>query len=70
MAVRLTVIMIESPPPTAAAGRLAEEIVGNLIGRAGDRFDARAIASGLGRSLDRSADPGRDHNRRRGIGLA
>ncbi len=35
MAVRLTVIMIESPPPTAAAGRLAEDIVGNLIGRPG-----------------------------------
>ncbi len=35
MAARLTVIMIESPPPTAAAARLADDIVGNLIGRPG-----------------------------------
>lgn len=35
MAVRLTVIMIENAPPTAKAGRLAEDIVGHLIGRPG-----------------------------------
>ncbi len=35
MAVRLTVIMIETAPPTAKAGRLAEDIVGHLIGRPG-----------------------------------
>ena len=35
MAARLTVIMIESPPPTASAGRLAEDVVGHLIGRPG-----------------------------------
>lgn len=35
MAARLTVIMIESPPPTAAAARLADDIVGHLIGRPG-----------------------------------
>lgn len=35
MAVRLAVIMIESAPSTAAAGRFAADVVGNLIGRPG-----------------------------------
>jgi hypothetical protein len=47
MAVRLTVIMIESAPPTAAAGRLAEDIVGHLIGRPGIDLTLVRSISGL-----------------------
>jgi hypothetical protein len=32
MAVRLSVVMIHSPPPSASAGQMAEAIVGELIG--------------------------------------
>ena len=35
MAVRLNVIMVHSPPATAAAQRMSESIVGELIGRPG-----------------------------------
>ena len=35
MAVRLSVIMVHTVPPTLAAGRTAEAVVGELIGRAG-----------------------------------
>ncbi len=47
MAARLTVIMIESAPPTAAAGRLADDIVGNLIGRPGIDMTLVRSLSGL-----------------------
>jgi hypothetical protein len=47
MAARLTVIMIESPPTTAAAGRLAEDIVGHLIGRPGIDMTLVRSLSGL-----------------------
>ena len=47
MAVRLAVVMIESAPPTAAAGQFAADVVGNLIGRPGlDLVLVSSLAAG------------------------
>ena len=54
MATRLTVVMIETPPPTAGASRLAEDVVGHVIGRPGiDLTLVRSLTSTDAGSTDR-----------------
>jgi len=54
MTVRLTVIMVESAPPTATGNQLAEKIVGNLIGRPGiDLTLIRSLSNSDESSTDR-----------------
>ena len=53
MAIRLTVVMIQTPPPTVAAQTLGEGVLGELIGRPG--IDMTLIG-GLDRQVEDSTD--------------
>ena len=70
MAVRLSVVMVHSPPPSAGAARLAEAIVGELIGTAGNRPDPGRQSGNISRRFNRLALPRVALGRRRRARLA